>query len=255
MIVGKGGSSTPKEVTVNFIDFVVDSRRQHRGLHCMDRWEVFMCKPDSFKPKGSLSFVNLLGDIGVNGYGRTGCGCNSCSRVTRFPYYNDPLKKQERGIVESGSIASHCTIVLLAMTLVLDFTDHVWTECYSEAMGRWMHLDPCKAIYDRPLLYEKGWKKKLNYVIAIAKDGVYDVTKRYTWNWNEVLSRRTITRESSLVSVLTSMIKECRSNFTSQILSVLEDCDKIEMEALDRDLLSTDDAPISLPGRQSGDKQ
>ncbi|KAE8657750.1 Serine/arginine-rich splicing factor RS31A [Hibiscus syriacus] len=57
------------------------------------------------------------------------------------------------------------------------------------------------------------------------EDGVYDVTKRYTRNWNEVLSRRTITRESSLV------------------------------EALDEDLLSTDDAPISLPGRQSGDKQ
>ncbi|KAE8659956.1 Peptide-N(4)-(N-acetyl-beta-glucosaminyl)asparagine amidase [Hibiscus syriacus] len=87
------------------------------------------------------------------------------------------------------------------------------------------------------------------------EDGVYDVTKRYTRNWNEVLSRRTITRESSLVSALTSMTKECRRNFTSQILSVLEDRDKIEREALDRDLLSTDDAPISLPGRKSGDKQ
>jgi hypothetical protein len=27
----------------------------------------------------------------------------------------------------------------------------------------------------------------LNYVIAIAKDGVYDVTKRYTRKWVEVI--------------------------------------------------------------------
>lgn len=32
------------------------------------------------------------------------------------------------------------------------------------------------------------WNKKLNYVIAIAKDGVCDVTKRYTRKWHEVIS-------------------------------------------------------------------
>ncbi|KAL4376937.1 hypothetical protein GQ457_02G034590 [Hibiscus cannabinus] len=185
--------------------------------------------------------------------------CNSCSRVTRFPRYNDPLKLVETRKGRCGEWANCFTFYCRAFgydsRLVLDFTDHVWTECYSEALGRWMHLDPCESIYDRPLLYEKGWKKKLNYVIAIAKDGVYDVTKRYTRNWNEILSRRTITTESSLMSVLTSMTKECRRNCTSQVLSVLEERDKIEREALERDLLSTDDAQISLPGRQSGDKQ
>ncbi|TYI57622.1 hypothetical protein E1A91_D11G294900v1 [Gossypium mustelinum] len=183
--------------------------------------------------------------------------CNSCSRVTRFPRYNDPLKLVETRKGRCGEWANCFTLYCRAFgyksRLVLDFTDHVWTECYSEALGRWMHLDPCEAIYDRPLLYEKGWGKKLNYVIAIAKDGVYDVTKRYTRKWNEVLSRRTITTESSVVSVLTSITKECRRNCTSQVLSILEEHDNIEREALERDL--RDDAPISLPGRQSGDKQ
>jgi transglutaminase-like putative cysteine protease len=37
---------------------------------------------------------------------------------------------------------------------VVDFEDHVWTEYWSPAGGRWVHLDPCEAAYDKPLLYE-----------------------------------------------------------------------------------------------------
>lgn len=36
--------------------------------------------------------------------------------------------------------------------------------------------------------FSERWNKKLNYVIAIAKDGVCDVTKRYTRKWFEVIS-------------------------------------------------------------------
>ncbi|CAL5346246.1 unnamed protein product [Camellia sinensis] len=119
----------------------------------------------------------------------------------------------------------------------------------------WMHLDPCEGIYDNPLLYEKGWKKNLNYVIAFAKDGVYDVTKRYSGKWHEVLSRRNITTEPILSIILSNIRRECRQSFASQVISALEDQDRNEAEALERELHSKDDASISLPGRQSGDKE
>uniref|UniRef100_A0A5B7BTB4 Putative peptide-N(4)-(N-acetyl-beta-glucosaminyl)asparagine amidase isoform X1 n=1 Tax=Davidia involucrata TaxID=16924 RepID=A0A5B7BTB4_DAVIN len=185
--------------------------------------------------------------------------CNICSRITRFPRYNDPSKLLETRRGRCGEWANCFTLYCRAFgyesRLILDFTDHVWTECFSPFLGRWMHLDPCEGIYDNPLLYEKGWNKKLNYVIAVAKDGVYDVTKRYTRKWHEVLSRRNITTEPVLSDTLSNITRECRKNFTSQLLSALEERGRNEAQALDRDLHSKDDASISLPGRQSGDKE
>uniref|UniRef100_A0A2N9EEG5 Rad4/PNGase transglutaminase-like fold domain-containing protein n=1 Tax=Fagus sylvatica TaxID=28930 RepID=A0A2N9EEG5_FAGSY len=175
------------------------------------------------------------------------------------------LWKQEGGVAGSGPIALHFIVELLAMNpvcdqihttdQVLDFTDHLWTECFSELLGRWMHLDPCDGVYDKPLLYEKGWGKKLNYAIAIAKDGVYDVTKRYTRKWHEILSRRNIITEPALSAFLTTLTQECRRGFTSQVLSELDNRDRKEREEIERDLHSTDDTSISLPGRQSGDEE
>ncbi|XP_010923840.1 peptide-N(4)-(N-acetyl-beta-glucosaminyl)asparagine amidase [Elaeis guineensis] len=183
--------------------------------------------------------------------------CNFCSSITRFPRYNDPLKLLETRRGRCGEWANCFTLYCRAFgyesRLILDFTDHVWTECFSHFLGRWMHLDPCEGLYDNPLLYEKGWNKKLNYIIAIAKDGVYDVTKRYTRKWHEVLSRRNITTEASASAILSSITKECRAGYSFEALSVLEYRDKIEAEELERGIHLQIDASISLPGRQSGD--
>lgn len=185
--------------------------------------------------------------------------CTVCSKLTRFPRYNDPKKLVETREGRCGEWANCFTLYCRAFgyesRLILDFTDHVWTECYSQFLGRWMHLDPCEAIYDKPLLYEKGWNKKLNYVIAIAKDGTRDVTKRYTRKWHEVLSRRTMLTEPSVSSVLTNITTECRRGFTSQLLSIIEARDMEENQQLERGLHSEDDESLSLPGRRSGNEQ
>ncbi|VFQ66296.1 unnamed protein product [Cuscuta campestris] len=185
--------------------------------------------------------------------------CHSCSNVTRFPRYNDPVKLLETRKGRCGEWANCFTLYCRAFgyeaRLIMDFTDHVWTECFSLSLGRWMHLDPCEGIYDNPLLYEKGWKKKLNYVIAISKDGVHDVTKRYTRKWPEVLARRNIVTEAVLSASICDINREVRKDLPFQMLSALEERDKKEAESINRDLYSKDDPSISLPGRLSGDQE
>ncbi|CAH2044606.1 unnamed protein product [Thlaspi arvense] len=185
--------------------------------------------------------------------------CTSCPTITRFPRYNDPLKLVETKRGRCGEWANCFTLYCRSFgydsRLIMDFTDHVWTECFSHSLGRWIHLDPCEGVYDKPMLYEKGWGKKLNYVTAISKDGVCDVTKRYTKKWNEVLSRRTLTTESSLQAVLRTLTTERRSRCMSEVLSALKLRDSNEQEELERNLHSPDDNSVSLPGRQSGDKE
>ncbi|XP_076928523.1 peptide-N(4)-(N-acetyl-beta-glucosaminyl)asparagine amidase-like, partial [Bidens hawaiensis] len=185
--------------------------------------------------------------------------CNVCSRTTRFPRYNDPLKLLETKKGRCGEWANcfslYCRSFGYDTRLILDFTDHLWTECYSTLLGRWMHLDPCEGIYDTPLLYEKGWNKKLNYAVAYAKDGVHDVTKRYTWKWHEVLSRRTLTSESSASNVLANLTRELRRNLTSTVISSLEERDRNEANELEKSQHSQENDSLSLPGRLSGSKE
>lgn len=184
--------------------------------------------------------------------------CKKCSGTTRFPRYNDPLKLVETRRGRCGEWANCFTLYCRAFgyqaRLVLDFTDHVWTECFSDHLGRWMHLDPCEGAFDQPLLYEEGWNKKLTYVIALAKDGVYDVTKRYTRKWHEILRRRLITSEANVQGVISSLTKETRRHFSSIEKASLENRDKQELEEIER-LNYPEEVSCSLPGRQSGSKE
>ncbi|XP_060828510.1 peptide-N(4)-(N-acetyl-beta-glucosaminyl)asparagine amidase [Bombus pascuorum] len=142
--------------------------------------------------------------------------CTKCGTRVKFPRYIDPepLLTLRRG--RCGEWVNVFT--LLCRTLgydarcVHDETDHVWTEVWSIHEKRWIHLDPCEDVMDRPLMYEKGWKKKLSYVIAYSKDEVQDVTWRYTRNMLGVLKRRDISCESKLIQFIESLNKYHQSS-------------------------------------------
>ena len=128
-----------------------------------------------------------------------GYKCKTCRIVTRFPRYNSPVKLFETRTGRCGEWANAFTALCIAMgytaRLVLDWTDHVWTEVWSEKRQRWLHCDSCENAMDSPLVYEAGWGKKLSYIISFGRDEVLDTTRRYTRRWPEVLSRRKLADE------------------------------------------------------------
>ena len=132
--------------------------------------------------------------------------CHRCQRFVRFPRYNHPEKLLETRCGRCGEWANCFTLCCRAVGFearyVLDWTDHVWTEVYSQIQQRWLHCDPCENACDKPLLYEAGWGKKLTYVLAFSKDEVQDVSWRYSAKHMEMLSRRNECRESWLVQVI-----------------------------------------------------
>lgn len=91
---------------------------------------------------------------------------------------------------------------------ILDWTDHVWCEVYSESQKRWLHADPCENTLDKPLIYEHGWKKKLTYIIAFSRYECLDVTWRYSVKHLEVLKRRNECDELWLVQYTNELTKK-----------------------------------------------
>lgn len=129
--------------------------------------------------------------------------CTSCHAEFRFPRYNHPLKLLETRTGRCGEWANTLTCIVTVLgydaRLVLDWTDHVWTEVYSKAQERWVHCDSCENGIDSPLVYEAGWGKQLTYCVGLSKHDVQDVTWRYTNKFEEVLNRRQLMCRESWV--------------------------------------------------------
>ena len=96
---------------------------------------------------------------------------------------------------------------------ILDWTDHVWCEVFSESQQRWLHVDPCENALDKPLIYEHGWNKKLSYIMGFSSYECIDVTWRYTTKTDEVLTRRNECDEQWLVSYTNKLCQNRQINY------------------------------------------
>jgi len=153
------------------------------------------------------------------------CTADACEGAARFPRYNDPVKLLETRRGRCGEWANCFTLIAAALgydaRICYDWTDHVWTEVWlsgppsgaglGAVSGRWVHMDSCENAFDRPRMYEKGWGKRLSYVVAVSPDfGAVDVSRRYVLNYADTLTRRTECSEADLHSICVELQEAAR---------------------------------------------
>ena len=162
--------------------------------------------------------------------------CEACGRECRFPRYNCPVQLLRTRRGRCGEFANCFCLILRALGYearwCLDLTDHVWCEFWSGDQERWVHLDPCEDCWDEPHLYEKGWGKKLTYVLGFSRLGVQDVTRRYTARWGEVRARRSLCPEATLAEALRSSTAAVRRTHEPATAALWDGRDAEERAAL-----------------------
>ena len=102
--------------------------------------------------------------------------------------HNDPMEIIAYGKGRCGEFGILFTALCLAHNhrarLILDMSDHVWTEVWNNEQKRWIHIDPSERRTDDPLMYERDWKKNLREIYAFENGDVKNVTKRYKMTKN-----------------------------------------------------------------------
>ncbi|GBG29648.1 Peptide-N4-N-acetyl-beta-glucosaminylasparagine amidase [Hondaea fermentalgiana] len=186
--------------------------------------------------------------------------CKACGAEFRFPRYNCPGKLLETRLGRCGEWANCFGLLLRALGFearyVLDWTDHVWCEVWSDRVSRWVHCDCCEGpgTIDSPLMYEAGWGKKLNYIVAFAPDHVVDVTRRYTQDFEALKPRRNAASETVIETLIFDAHRQAARTATSSDATVTRTRLLMEqfsfMDAANRDLKDAEQQ-----GRVSGEAE
>lgn len=151
--------------------------------------------------------------------------------IIRYPRYNDPVKLLSTRNGRCGEWANCFCLLLRALGIrtryVWNAEDHVWCEVYSESQKRWIHVDSCEEAYDNPTLYNRGWGKKMSYVLAFGIDGAVDVSPRYIVDKDKKLPRDKIT-ENDLTKILRFLTVNQRKDRSKDEIYRLEIEDAVE---------------------------
>jgi peptide-N4-(N-acetyl-beta-glucosaminyl)asparagine amidase len=179
--------------------------------------------------------------------------CDRCKIVTEFPRYNDIEKLLVTRSGRCGEFANCFTFLCRCLgydaRYIYSTSDHVWTEVYNHSKKRWIHIDPSENVFDSPLMYEHGWKKKLDYVFAFSKDDCQDVTWRYSNQHEELRKRRKRCTEDELISAIIMLRKKRQLNVSEARKKFLNLRSISELAELLIERKPTED---ELKGRSSG---
>jgi peptide-N4-(N-acetyl-beta-glucosaminyl)asparagine amidase len=183
--------------------------------------------------------------------------CDTCHSEQRFPRYNNPGKLLETRRGRCGEWANCFTLASRALgfqsRLVHDSTDHVWTEVYLDSLKTWIHTDCCENAFSTPKVYEKGWGKKLQYLIAYTAYEAIDVSKRYTDNFEDLLTRRTDVSEEFLAKLLDEVTNQRLAVLGDEVKQLRLVSRRADVEQMEREYEAHRKAKEDeLQGRQSG---
>lgn len=98
-------------------------------------------------------------------------------------------------------------------------------------------------------MYEHGWKRKIDYVLAFSKDDVQDVTWRYSNQHKELTKRRNRCGEKELIDALLLLRNKRQSNTSAARKKFLTLRTLSELSEL---LIVRDPTDNELKGRSSG---
>jgi len=97
--------------------------------------------------------------------------------------HNDPFEIIKYGQGKCREFSVLFTALCLAngyrARIILDMSDHAWTEVWDATLNKWIHVDPSEKKINDPEMYERDWKKNLIEVYAFEKGKLEDVTKTY----------------------------------------------------------------------------
>lgn len=98
--------------------------------------------------------------------------------------HEDPIEIIEYGLGRCGEFSIAYTAICLACDwkarIILDMTDHMWTEI-NLGSSLWLHIDPTQQRINDPYMYERDWKKDLTEVWGIEADYCERIEEKYQW--------------------------------------------------------------------------
>ena len=153
--------------------------------------------------------------------------CHKCGAISRFPRYNSASSVLRSRLGRCGEYSMLILRFFRALGYearwVVDWSDHVWAEI--RMSDDWIHVDPCEAAIDNPLLYE-SWGKKQTHIVAFhpsidlshANSCIQDVTTIYTSDNTTAIEER---REDPSELIETSLV-DMRKALQTKLRDVLQ---------------------------------